>query len=852
MDNIQRKLNLIDFELAGTFSLLERTAGTCPLLFAAVGFSVGIIGAAFIRIGTFIFLTVIIASTVFAVLSFIFRKDSLSPLIFAFTVFAGFIGLGGVRINTFYEPAGNDVRNLVVTERKLAMIRGIILDRPRVYQDRDWEFSKFSHANPSSSFYLDLKQVEASSGWMDVEGMVRVQVSEPVMDLRAGDYIEGHCWLNRFEGPKNPGQFNFARYLANKGVYVGASINSRDAVSVLNKESGFFTKLKNTFREKVTQALLSDTSIEKSSKSMMQALLLGYRGDIERSTYEAFRETGLLHFISLSGMHLGILAGFIWWLCKAAGLLKRARAVICITALCAFLLIVPPRAATLRAAIICFVFCLSFLFQRRTSHLNSLSLAAIVLLLIRPTGLFEAGWQLSFSSVLGILIFTDRIHFFINEKTGGWAWLKKAKKTNLFLKIVSKPADHIFTLFCVGVSAWLGGAGILLYHFYTINPLTSLWTVAAFPLVALILVLGYLKIVISFLLPTFSFILGLLINGVSALLIWMVKFLAGLNISEILIGHVPVIIIIIYYCLLVFVVFVHIRRPIIKQAVCFSCVLMLLLFLGALKWQRTHRNSLFATVLNVGHGQAVFVQMPGGENVLFDAGSLNVKDAGQRAVVPFLTYNGINKIDAIIISHDDIDHINGIPEIVNSCKVQQIYASETVLNDVDEWGTIRFLKSFLAGKGFDIQKLSEEIRFGSGAEIRFIWPRLPVTDLEDLSDNDKSLVSLIKSENCKILLCSDIEKKAQRRITELYPELKCDAMVVPHHGLVTTLEENFAEKLGAQFCICSCDRRQFERHKAQKNNNWLYTAVDGAIEITLSAKGDISVSPLATNKSTKR
>jgi beta-lactamase superfamily II metal-dependent hydrolase len=77
-------------------------------------------------------------------------------------------------------------------------------------------------------------------------------------------------------------------------------------------------------------------------------------------------------------------------------------------------------------------------------------------------------------------------------------------------------------------------------------------------------------------------------------------------------------------------------------------------------------------------------------------------------------------------------------------------------------------------------------------------------------------------------------------------------MVVPHHGSIVTMEEKFTDKLGAQFCICSCDRRQFDRQKAKKNNNWFYTARDGAIEITLSAKADISLSPLAANKSTKR
>ncbi|MHC4690511.1 MAG: ComEC/Rec2 family competence protein, partial [Planctomycetota bacterium] len=452
MDKIKKKLQLIDFELSSVPVLLERAAGTCPLFFAAIGLIVGVIAAYHMRIGIFIFLSVTLASTLLAAFIYIFRNDNPRPLVFAIAVIVGAVGLGGTRINAFYQPKANDVRNLVGAERKLATIRGTILNRPRTFRNKGWVFSKFSYTDPSSSFYLDLKEVETSSGFRQVSGTVRVQIREAVMDLRAGDYIEAYCWLNRFEEPKNPGQFNFARYLANKNVYIGASINSRDAVSVLNEQYGFFMKVKNKFREKVTEALLSDASIEESNKAMLQALLLGYRGDIDKSTYKAFKETGLLHFISLSGMHLGILVGFIWWLCRMAGLLKRARAVICITALCAFLLIVPPRAPTLRAAIISFVFCLSFLFQRRTSNLNNLSLAAIILVLIRPTGLFEAGWQLSFASVLGILIFTERMQFFIHEKiTDSW-WYKAGKNKNIILEILLRPLPLILNLLCVGLS----------------------------------------------------------------------------------------------------------------------------------------------------------------------------------------------------------------------------------------------------------------------------------------------------------------------------------------------------------------------------------------------------------------
>jgi len=296
---------------------------------------------------------------------------------------------------------------------------------------------------------------------------------------------------------------------------------------------------------------LGNVSPEEPSRGLLEALLLGYRGNIDSTTYRAFRKTGLLHFISLSGMHLGILVGIIWWLCKTAGLMKPARAVICIVAISIFLLIVPPRAPTLRAAIICCVFCVSFFFHRYSNPINTLSLAAIILLLIRPTQLFEAGWQLSFGTVLGILLFANRIHFFLYEKVASLPWRRERTEKKPFLRIFSKLGPYVLRLFSIGLAAWLGGAGILLYHFYTITPLASIWTVLVFPLVSTILVLGFLKIILFFLLPTLSAFFGIIVTLLSSSLIWIVKLIAHLDISEILIGQVPPALVILYYLSLI-------------------------------------------------------------------------------------------------------------------------------------------------------------------------------------------------------------------------------------------------------------------------------------------------------------
>ncbi|MCP4610549.1 MAG: DNA internalization-related competence protein ComEC/Rec2 [Planctomycetes bacterium] len=851
MDEIQRKLAQIDRQLTG-INLHKRIITTCPFVFVATGLIVGILLQSILLEPQLLWLWLILLSLCLpaAVLFFVIQtKGKLSdytPVLLSYTALVCFLCLGSIRLISFHQPKPNDIRNLLADESKLAVIRGMIMTEPYINKNQNWKFARFKPGGPSSSCYLKVREVESTDGWAKVTGTVRVYVSEPVLDLKAGNSIQAYCQLDRFSPPTSPGQFDTAKYLARKNIFVAAFVKSRDGIKLLQSAPApLFTKLKNRIRQSASRALLDTLSPEESNRGLLEALLLGYRGNIDSKTYMAFRKTGLLHFISLSGMHLGILIGMVWWLCKTAGLMKPARAVICLIALAVFLLIVPPRAPTIRAAIICCVFCVSILFCRHSNPVNTLSLAVIILLLIRPTHLFEAGWQLSFAAVLAIVLFSDRIYFFISEKITDLSRRKKKQKTKLFFYVISKSGTYLLRLFSVGLAAWLGGAGILLYHFYTITPLASIWTLLVFPFVSLILILGYLKIILFFLLPTLSTVLGAIVAILSNWFIWIVELIAKLDMSQILIGHIPLTLIIFYYCIIIFTGFVYFRRHLMaKKVICTVMFLSLTFFLCAMKWQRAHTSDLIITFLDVGHGQAILARLPGKANVLFDAGSRSRSDIGSRVVNPFLDYNGINKIDAIFISHNDTDHINGIPEVIEHCKVGCVYTNNNFLGRTELEGTEKYLSDYLIEKDQTIKSLFDELNLSSSANLQILWPNEEASQNKDLGDNDKSQVSLIEFAGKKILLCSDIEKYAQRELLRLYPDLKADIVFVPHHGSISTLEDDFLRKLDPDILIYSCDRTQYERQsriiKKYDSTESLYTSKHGTINVCIDRNGLVS------------
>ena len=848
MDDIRRKLELIDRQLTGP-NFHERVISTCPLVFVAIGLMAGILIQDVSGLSVYIWLVLLGAAAATAIFFFFIpRFTIIARYVTAYLALTCFICLGTIRLTGYSQPEPNDIRNLVADKPKLATIRGSVITEPYVSRYPDWEFARFKPSDPTSSFYLKATEVESVAGWAKVMGTVRVQVGEPVLDLQPGDNIQAYCWLDRFGPPTNPGQFDVADYLARRNVFVGMYIESRDGIELLQSSpTGAFARFRNRIKQAATNALLGDLPQQQTGRGLLQALLLGYRRDIDSDTYRAFRKTGLLHFISLSGMHLGILFGIIWWLCKTMGFMKPARALICAIAVAVFLMVVPPRAPTLRAAIICWVFCASVFFRRYPNPVNTLSLAAIVLLLIRPTQLFEAGWQLSFAAVLGIILLADRIHFFIYERITDLSHIRVSFRIKPFMRIISGAGTYILRLFSMGLAAWLGGAGILLYHFYTINLFVSIWTVLVFPLIGAILITGFLKMILFFLLPTLSWIMGVAAMFLSGALVWIVKLIANLDISQILIGHVSLAPVIFYYCIVIFAGYAYFRRPMIKGAILALVLSSMIIYLGTLKWQRTHRGNLVLTCLDVGHGQAILIRLPGTSNVLFDAGSLYGNDIGARIVSPYLDYIGIRKLDAVLISHNDTDHINGIPEVVENCNVRSVYANNAFFDKKDVWGTAQFLNDCLAEDGLAIKRIEKNLNLSGRTKIETLWPDGQYEGNADLSDNDRSLVSLVEFAGTKILLCSDIEQFAQKELLRLYPDLKADIVVVPHHGSTSTLDLQFLEHLDADILICSCGRKQYEKKDIDAESmkyfpagaRLLYTPETGAVTISIDKNGRV-------------
>jgi len=194
----------------------------------------------------------------------------------------------------------------------------------------------------------------------------------------------------------------------------------------------------------------------------------------------------------------------------------------------------------------------------------------------------------------------------------------------------------------------------------------------------------------------------------------------------------------------------------------------------------------------------------------------------------------------MFLSHDDVDHINGTPEIIAACKINHIYTNSAFLDKVKESPTVAILADWLRDRGQRLQIFDNDIEISDKIKIKSLWPNQQICQTKTISDNNKSQVFLIEFAGKRILLCSDTEQFAQSSVLKAYPELKADIMVLPHHGSMRSLAEGFVEKTGARILLTSCSRRQYEiTFKPPVGTKVFYTPINGAITVKISSAGKI-------------
>ncbi|MGD0785887.1 MAG: ComEC/Rec2 family competence protein [Sedimentisphaerales bacterium] len=834
MDDIQQKIEEFKQNLKSQ-SPLKETILTCPAVLPAVGLIAGLVMQYYFHLPLVVPFVVLTFSVIFY---FFNRFLDFGPLrAFArndsrifISVFLCFLCLGSIRLINYNKPAPNDIRKIAGDDFTFAHIKAQIISAPIIVDNNDWVFAEFFPSGPYTTFYAKVSDIKTTGGWTKATGTIKFYISEPVKDVNTGYKIEAFCKLDKFSAAENPGQFDTAEYMNSNGVFLSASVKTSKAITILdtgNLKSPY--DIKGKIQNLAIVALNGDTEPDNNTR-LVEAMLLGSRTKIDKKLYDDFIKTGLVHLVVLSGMNVGILAGVVWWLTKRVGLLHIGRSTACIIATIIFLLAVPSQSSTLRAGIMFFIFCLARMFNGRASLLNSIAVSAIFLLLIRPMDFLNAGFQLSFGATIGIVLFCPLFFNFLISLFGG---LNKNYIQSFFKAIIAA--------FSTGCTAWLFVAPTTAWHFYQVQLLTAFWTVPAMIPATIIIVLGTFKILLNPLLPTLAAGLAYIIDFSAWGLSELVTLFAKVPFSQIIVGKQPIYIVLAFYLVL----FLWKFFPFIKKTVLnylYPAVITLLLISAVFINKTGKANKLILTVLSVGHGQAAYIRTPDNKNFIIDAGSITNRNIGDNIVNPFLNYTAEDKINTVFISHDDIDHYDGLPEILDKHKCKNIYTTSKFLQDAATSKTDARLCEFIRSKNIPFSVAPEKICFGNTAITR-LWPN-ETADENSLTDNESALVLLIEYAGRKILFCSDITADVQGKLMNLYPQLDIDLMITPHHGSGRTTDPNFLTAFKPEYFITSCSEARLTSISPaiKEKSQSYYTCKDGAVTVSINSAGQIRLS----------
>ena len=400
-------------------------------------------------------------------LSLVFiNKDRVSK-IFLFPAFILLGFLSSIQVQTL---AFNHIQNRIIPyNRNAVFVEGVVIS----------DVQKRTLRNGLKTvFTLEMKKYHPQNAQeMDeVRGKVIVNIFRDV-ELNYGDYV-------RLEGKFHP-PFNFSReqrftygdYLRNKGIQLILTMGKRSLVKVMASHRGHLIAQTALDVRKKLKAVLT-RHLSKNSAGIMNALILGERYDIPKNLKDLFVQTGTAHILAISGFNVGIVAFLIFMFLKVIRLNRASQYVLTILGVVFYAVLTGGQASVVRAAIMAVIFLLSFLVERETEPLNSLALAAVIILALNPLDLFNVGFQLSFISVFFIVQYAPKLFRWISKR---WPDTETA---------VSKARLFILQSLAVSLVACLGVGGLIAYYFHIATPITVFANLIIIPLTSLNTALG--------------------------------------------------------------------------------------------------------------------------------------------------------------------------------------------------------------------------------------------------------------------------------------------------------------------------------------------------------------------------
>ena len=704
--------------------------------------------------------------------------------------------------------------------RVAATTTGVHLDRPR---DRSDQYR----------ILMRCDGIRDGEQWQAARGRTLLTVGGLGVDLHAGDHVTILGRLRKIAGPTNPGAFDFRAHYRRHRIRTSLYCSHVQSI-VVNKRAQTGSWLASV-RSRLNR--LAWHHLAPQQASLASAILLGNREQLEPVRRETFLRTGTIHLLAISGLHVGILACCFFALFRCGWLERNTCMLLTIGFVVFYAWLVEFRPPVVRASILIILFCAARMFGRSGLSYNVLAVAALLVLVINPTDLFALGTQLSFLAVAAIQ-FGNRWIF--NHPTDPLEQLIQSTRW-WPVRACQCVAENLRAAFVVSGLIWLISIPLVATRFHILAPVGLVVNPLVLLPIAVSLYAGIAIFAFGDIAPWIANIAAILGTFSLRLTESFVQWASRIPHSHFWTAGPPLISVAIFYLgWLLFGLFPPLRvsgRRLMGLALAWLffgwCVPVTITQI----YRSQIQQSLTTTFIDVGHGTAVLIELPHGKNILYDCGSTVSSRFAAQCVSDVLWHKGINAIDSVILSHADIDHYNGIPELSQRFSIGTVYLSP-MMNQHPSLSVAK-LKQTLFKARIDIKEAlaGHSMMIDPQVNIDILSP---TADIKHANDNSASIVLSIGYQGQRILLPGDLEKAGLEALLLTTPT-HYDLVMAAHHGSSHSDPHRFLAWATPRYLAVSCGTGKsstaIDEAAKQYDCDLLRTDANGALTFEIRRDG---------------
>ncbi len=627
-------------------------------------------------------------------------------------------------------------------------------------------------------------------------------------DLLAGDVISCTAKLLEFEAARNPGNFDSKSYYLSCNIICRANVSGE--ITVIKPDKNIWIRGIFALKSRLSSSY-EQISVDNDA-GIYKSIVLGDKTELDSDIKELYRLNGMAHILAISGLHISIIGLSIYKMLRKCCIPFAPAAFICTVLIASYGIMTGSSVSAIRAIIMFLLSVYANVCGRRYDLLSAVSFSAAVTMLIYPYVIYNSGFWLSYTAVLGIVLLKpvfDR--FFKLEEMRKALTMEKKKEhgrinKRMWLKL------HILDSFDASLAVSLMTLPVILCSYYELALYSVLLNMLVIPLMTFVM----LGAVLGGLAGLFWTGAGVFFAGISHYVLQLYETVCRVFMklpgSVLTLGKPYWWEIMLFYLLIALViVLTYVKSSKYALAAVISGIVLAF-----------RVNESYVRMLDVGQGECIHISYAPSSiiaadksvNILIDGGSSSISNVGEYRILPYLKSIAVNELDYVMVSHADSDHVSGLLELISSDTINiKCFVMPYIADKTENYLKV---EQAVLESGIDILYMAKGDSVylsGGGLEISCVHPDI---DYAFTDENDYSLVLNVKLDGTKFLFTGDIGQSVEDYILSASSALSdIDVLKVAHHGSKYSSSKELLDAVKAETALISAgiNNRYSHPHK---------------------------------------